>query len=152
MIIGIDHVEVVTDDMDASIEFYTNTLGFTLVRRIQYSNPSPGRLREIAYVLMGETAVELLAYPADTESGATPLVGVKMIALRVDDMEKTLEALRLRGIEASRPPINANAFDGLRAEITDPQGVSFELREWRDGDSPSNPAWQPNRPEVSRIS
>ena len=43
MITGIDHVHVTTFDMDRSIDFYTNVLGFHFLRRVEFG-PEDNRL------------------------------------------------------------------------------------------------------------
>ncbi|MDP2931229.1 MAG: VOC family protein, partial [Chloroflexota bacterium] len=55
-------------------------------------------------------------------------VGYKRIALEVDDMEKAVQYLKSKDVKITVPP--ANLGNSLRAEITDPDGLSIELREW----------------------
>ncbi len=153
MITGLDHVEIVTNDMDASIRFYTEALGFKLTRRTRLSGRAGG-LAEIGHLTLGGIMIELLRYQDEArarEAAPVPELGVKLMALRVTDMAKTLEQLRARGIEPSWGPNPGGAFNGIRAEIKDPHGNSIELREWLDGDGPDNLDWQPSRPDVERI-
>ena len=79
-------------------------------------------------------------------------MGVKLMALRVRDMEGTLAKLREKGVETTWGPNQGGSFNGIRAEIKDPHGNSIELREWLDGDGPDNMDWQPTRPGVERVS
>ena len=146
MIQCVDHVEVVTPDMDRSIEFYTKVLGFKLARRVAY--PAAGSAaapREIAYLTLGDVMLEFLGGGTDAVQRDPNQIGVKLVALRVDDMEKTLQEFRGHGVEPSAGPNPGATFDGMRAEIKDPHGNSIELREWRNDDRADNPGWQPSR-------
>lgn len=151
MISCIDHIEVNTEDLEKSIAFYTDILGFTLTRRVRYEGSSG---RQIAYVALGDQMLELLGpvqrRPDQGDPADGGRIGVRLFALRVDAMERTVDYLRSRGVEISSEPRPGGSFSGLRAEIRDPNGISIELREWQ-GDGPSNAAWQPQGPGVTRI-
>jgi glyoxylase I family protein len=56
-------------------------------------------------------------------------VGYRCMALEVDSMEESLAFLAQRGIEPSTPPMDVGG-GSLRAEITDPDGLPIELRQW----------------------
>lgn len=125
----IDHVEIVTQELERSIEFYTGVLGFKLKFRDRVPLPNKGTL-DIAYLDLGGTAVELLTYggmPAEPAPLKLQL-GYRMMALEIDDMTKTLEYLRGRGVDAVWGPVFREKYD--RAEIRDPNGYHIELRCW----------------------
>ena len=152
MIQCVDHVEVVTPNMDESIDFYTKVLGFKLARRVAYpqaqSSVTP---REIAYLTLGELMLEFLGGNGEAVDRAPNQIGVKLVALRVDDMDQTLRELEVHGVEPSWGPNPGATFDGIRTEIKDPHGNSIELREWRNNDHADNGRWQPARPGLMRI-
>ena len=151
MIQCVDHVEVVTPNMDESIDFYTKVLGFKLARRVAYPQSENAQApREIAYLTLGALMLEFLGGNGEATERAPNQVGVKLVALRVDDMEKTLGELKTHGVEPSWGPNPGATFDGFRAEIRDPHGNSIELREWRDGDRADNARWKPARPGMVR--
>ena len=152
MIEAVDHVEVVTPDLDRSIDFYTKALGFKLTRRVAYPPAGPGEpRREIAYLTLGGLMLEFIAREGAPAGRDPDQAGVKLVALRVDDMAGTLEELGRHGVEASWGPNPGATFDGLRAEIRDPHGNAIELREWRNGDSADHEGWQPSRPGLARL-
>jgi len=125
----IDHVEIVTNELERSAEFYTGVLGFKLKFRDRVPLPNNGTL-DIAYLDLGGTAVELLDYggmPAEPAPQKLQL-GYRMMALEVDDMKKTLEYLKGRGVDAVWGPVFREKYD--RAEIRDPNGYHIELRCW----------------------
>lgn len=72
------------------------------------------------------------------------------LALRVTEVQQTLEELRQKGVEVVSEPSEGFSFDGVTAVIRDPHGLLIELREWRAGDSPANDAWRATRPGAVR--
>lgn len=139
MITKVDHVELNARDIAASVAFYCDVLGFEVSRWVQVERA--GRRIEIACLTLGDFMIELL--PAGEHAVDQRSTGLRMLALRVDDMAQTIEALRAKGVEVAGEPIDALTFDGLRAEIRDPDGVHIELREWRHGGDYRGDAWQP---------
>ena len=126
----IDHVEIVTDQPDRSVEFYTDVLGFKLKFRDRVPLPGGDGSLGIAYLDLGGTAVELLTYQGvPVEAPAQKLqLGYRMMALEVDDMRKTLEYLKAKGIDPVWGPVFREKY--ARAEIRDPNGYHIELRQW----------------------
>ena len=51
-----------------------------------------------------------------------------MIALEVDDMQKTADYLKTKGVDIVWGPRFAETY--ARAEIADPNGYCIELRHW----------------------
>jgi glyoxylase I family protein len=121
----IDHVEIVPKDIDETISFYTGVLGFKVKERNKMNMPS---LSEISYLTLGDTMVELLAFKAPAAGPDGPFVGYRMLALEVDDMDKTVEYLKTKGVAITRGPVTMGKTK--RAEIKDPSGISIELRQW----------------------
>lgn len=130
----IDHVEIITNDLERAADFYINVLGFRpkLTQRIERS--ALGVPLEVRYLTLGDTSVELLSYEGAT---ADPIPsreheGYRMIALEVEDMEEALHYLKSKGVEAHMPPrlSEKEGYKYLRAEITDPNGFRIELRQW----------------------
>lgn len=121
----IDHVELVTADPERAVRFYTQVLGFTVRSR----DSVPGGL-DLVYLGLGGTTVELITYrdmtPAPRTEGEQ--LGYRMMALEVDDMQRALDALKAKGIEASWGPKTRPSY--VRAEIRDPDGNGIELRQW----------------------
>ena len=123
----IDHVEIVPSDFDRSITFYTEVLGFKLKQRLSIGVPP---LRDIAYLQLGDTVLELLDFEtAGPPAPEVPRVGYRMMAIEVDGMEEALAYLAGRGVRPSRAPY-ASGAGSLRAEIRDPDGLPIELRQW----------------------
>lgn len=149
MITGIDHIHVVTLNMDESIAFYQK-LGFRLVRRAELG-PEEQRI-DVAYLSLGQsTWLELLPALDDVDRMRDHF-GPKAqpLALNTDDLEATLKDLEEKGVEIALPMQPAASFIGRVAIIRDPSGVYIEIREWQGGDCIDNTDWAPTQPGVRR--
>jgi glyoxylase I family protein len=126
----IDHVEVVTDQLDRTVQFYTEVLGFTVKSRDRIEHSSLGVPIELVYLDLGGTVVELISYEGAVVEPAprNEHLGYRMIALEVDDMAKATDYLRTKGVEVVCGPRVRETYS--RAEIRDPNGYHIELREW----------------------
>lgn len=121
----IDHVEIIPKDIEETIAFYTGVLGFKVKERNKMNMPA---LSEISYLTLGDTMIELLAFKTPPAAPEGPFVGYRMLALEVDDMDKTVEYLNGKGVAITRGPTTMGKTK--RAEIKDPSGISIELRQW----------------------
>jgi len=126
----IDHVEIVTDQLERTVEFYTDVLGFKVRARDRVARPGAVPLN-LVYLDLGGTTVELIEYEGTAVAPAPPTdhLGYRMIALEVEDMDGALSYLRGKGIEPVwGPRIREGQY--ARAEIRDPNGYHIELRHW----------------------
>ena len=147
----VDHVEVWARDLDETLAFYVDVLGFKPLRRT-IAQRADGSSFEQVCITLGDFMIELIAAPAERASDAVgPVaVGVKAFALRVDDMAATVKRLKAEGVRFVQEPKPGSSFDGIRAEILDPNGLGIELREWQRGDGFHNTSWQPASTAVTR--
>ena len=126
MIKRIDHVEITTGDMEKTLRFYTGVLGFKVKERMKMDRPP---LQEIVFITLNDSMIEILAAKDPVPLSTAPWqVSYRMMALEVDDMDRTLAYLKTKGVEPSRPPMAIGK--SKRAEIKDPNGLSIELRQW----------------------
>jgi catechol 2,3-dioxygenase-like lactoylglutathione lyase family enzyme len=87
---GLEHIGIKSVDIEKSISFYTNILGFNLIRRIK-----PGEV-ELVFLRLGETVIELV----EIKDGQTFNDGVvNHIAFRVNDIFQAVEWLRKNQVE-----------------------------------------------------
>jgi catechol 2,3-dioxygenase-like lactoylglutathione lyase family enzyme len=56
----IDHVEIVTDQLDLTVQFYTEVLGFRVKARNRIDRSSLGVPMDLVYLDLGGTVVELI--------------------------------------------------------------------------------------------
>src|ERR1700750_1384469 len=126
----IDHVEIVTDQLDRTVQFYTEVLRFTVKARDRIERSGLGVPINLVYLDLGGTVVELIAYDGAPVATAptTEHLGYRMIALEVDDMQKTADYLRTKGVDIVWGQKVRETYS--RAEICDPNGYRIELRQW----------------------
>jgi catechol 2,3-dioxygenase-like lactoylglutathione lyase family enzyme len=116
MITGLDHVELWAKDIEETVKFYTDDLGFKRGRHTLTTRPD-GATHEQFCVTMGDTMIEI--FQADRGRAANDInpqrMGVNTFALRVDDMAATIKTLTERGVTISREPSPGGSFMGWRA-------------------------------------
>jgi len=97
----IDHVEVVTDQLDRTVQFYTEVLGFTVKSRDRIERSGLGVPIDLVYLDLGGTVVELISYEGASVDPAPQKehLGYRMIALEVDDMQKATDYLKTKGVD-----------------------------------------------------
>lgn len=122
----IDHVEILPSDFDRSMAFYQDVLEFRLMSRMPVQ---VGPLKEIAYLQLDDTVIELIRVKNPIPMPSSVTAGYHAIALEVESMEAAITYLRDHGIYITWGPVDLGT--SIRAEITDPDGLIIELREWR---------------------
>jgi predicted enzyme related to lactoylglutathione lyase len=118
MIKGIKFVSIPVRDQDRALEFYTSSLGFTVAT----DQPFNDTQRWIELKIRGaDTRVVLF-----TPEGHENRIGTfQAISFTTDDVAKTYEELRARGVTFSGPPTVADW--GSSATFKDPDGNQFVL-------------------------
>jgi predicted enzyme related to lactoylglutathione lyase len=120
-------------DLDESIRFYTEDLGFYLLRKYKFT---PDGL-PMAYVGLNDVLLELF----QLEEGAT--LERASFGLAVTDLDAALDHLRGRGHEIVRENFTPRSFWGRQAGVDDPSGHRISMRQWAPPDGPHYPDWQP---------
>lgn len=103
-------------DLDASIGFYRDVLGFTLIHRID---------REIVYLSTAGMTIGLRQRDLDVPVSETPHVH---IGLTVVDLDETRGLLEARGVEFLGEPVDAGP--AKLAFFNDPDGTPLYLCQW----------------------
>ena len=123
----IDHVEIVPQEAEATINFYVSILGFRIKNRIEIKKPP---MREVVYLELGDTVIEIIAVDNPSpRSEALWEVGYRGIALEVKNMAEAVNYLQGKGVEITLKPVDLG--DSFRGEIRDPDGLIIELRQWK---------------------
>ena len=152
MIKGIDHVTIVVSDLDASIKFYTETLGLRRAGGAHLQGEwtkavlgLEGVVADVSYLVSPEvgTRLELLCFE-QPQSEASPVnsipstIGVRHIAFRVEAMDGMVKHLREMGVKFLGDGVSlpADVESGGSGQKTlcyflDPDGVLLELAEYR---------------------
>jgi catechol 2,3-dioxygenase-like lactoylglutathione lyase family enzyme len=124
---SIEHVAVVTTDLERAAKFYTEVLGFREVGRLETTHSGT-----IVFVSLGGTQVELFGggKPRDAEE-THQSVGYKHIALSVDDVDAEYARLKALDVDFYMEPTTVDP--GLRiAFFRDPDGSPIELFQSKD--------------------
>ena len=125
-ITGLAHIGVFTADMEKSLAFYVDTLGFE-----QFYSCDLGATK-LRFVRAGSCIIELIQ-PADYKGDRGEGV-VAHIAIEVQDIRGMVAALREKGIEFRTPDVSVlpNLFPTGSTNIffTGPSGESLELYEY----------------------
>ncbi len=130
MINRIDHTAIVVLDLEKTIQFYTQVLGFQVARRLEF----PGR--ELVLLALGEepaAKIELLRYDASDPSTSIPtdrtLLGLRHLAFRVSDVRTTYEQLSKAGMKMEAEPPFQKPNGPPIAFGYDPNGILLEFTE-----------------------
>ncbi len=133
---SLDHAAISVSNLDISVRFYTEILGFTCERIIEIPDGKIALLRKSGFTIEMFQFTDALP----RTDGGKPLIndlktiGVKHIALRVQDIKAAAGFLKGRGVEfINEPAKGARGF--YRFFIKDPDGIPLELTEGPEPDS-----------------
>jgi catechol 2,3-dioxygenase-like lactoylglutathione lyase family enzyme len=121
-----DHVAVTVHDMERSVGFYRDLLGFEVVGQLLLD----GDAFKIVYLRSGEAHLELFAFrgtAAETPVGVPDTVGgFKHLALQTKEVDAVAARLKAAGVTFTVEP--TDAAGGVRlAFFRDPDGNLLEL-------------------------
>lgn len=132
---GLEHVAIAVKDLDASVKFYVEVLGF-----------APPELEEVAEQKVrtaifghGMGRIELIC-PTDANSGVAKFLekrgeGLHHVCVEVEDLVAALAELKARGAQLidETPKIGAG---GAKVAFIHPKGAHGVLTELRQGPKP----------------
>lgn len=111
--LGVHHVSINVDDLDACLDFYVGTLGLEVLPRPDFGFPG-------AWLRSGGQEVHLI----QVEDHAAPKG--QHFAFRVSDLDGIRVALEAAGVEVSQP---FELPGGRQSFLHDPAGNMLELNE-----------------------
>lgn len=123
---SIHHIAILTDDYEKSKLFYTEVLGFEVIRETYRAERKSYKL-DLA--IAGHYQIELFSFPDFRERGSYPEAkGLRHLAFAVDDVDAAATELKAKGI-----PVEAVRIDELTGKrfvfFTDPNGQPLEMYE-----------------------
>lgn len=123
---GVHHIAILTDDYETSKRFYTETLGFTVIKETYREERKSYKL-DLA--IEGKYQIELFSFPEYRERGSYPEAkGLRHLAFEVDDVDAAAAELTAKGVETE--PVRIDLITGKRfVFFTDPNGQPLELYE-----------------------
>jgi lactoylglutathione lyase len=121
-ITSIGHVAIRVRDIDRSLAFYVDQLGFEEMFRLDRD----GRLWIVYLRITDDQFLELFPDGAGERAPEAEAVGLNHVCLAVDDLDAVIARLAATGVTLSRPKkvaVDRNA----QAWIEDPDGNRIEL-------------------------
>lgn len=123
------HVAIRVKDIDRSLDFYVNKLGFEEMLRLHRAN---GDLWLVYLRITDDQYLELFPYAVGDEAPPREAIGLNHVCITVDKVDAVVEQLAALGIPLIQPLVNG--ADGNRqAWIADPDGNRFELMQMNPG-------------------
>lgn len=152
MLSSIDHINLVVNDLDSMVRFYTELLDLKVTKRVSISGEWIDRTvglngvrGEVVYLdLPNGPRIELIQYvappgirPAGLDRANTP--GLRHLAFRVSEIDMMVERLREAGVVflsevQTVPDTQVTYAGGVRKRLVyfrDPEGNLLELCEYR---------------------
>ena len=133
MIKTIEHIGIMTNDLQQSVDFYTDVLGFSVSAKIEMEDIGLSAI----FVEKNGSKIELMGYrgeiPKRSEGIEIKLGGSSIpindhITFTVDDIGATVTELKEKGVEFSLEPLQLEGGMKL-ASFKDLNGVLIELVE-----------------------
>lgn len=123
---SIHHIAIIASDYDKAKEFYVDKLGFKVKREVERKE----REDFIIFLDAGDNIeIELFIEKNPPERVTRPEArGLRHLAFKVDDIYKSVEELKKRGIETEE--IRTDPLNGKHMTFFfDPDGLPLEIRE-----------------------
>jgi glyoxylase I family protein len=126
---SVHHIAVICSDYEKSKHFYTQVLGFTIIREIFRAERNSYKL-DLA--LNDLFVIELFSFPNPPERPSQPeSCGLRHLAFAVDNIQEAINELNAKGVECE--PIRVDVYTQKRFTFfADPDGLPLELYEELD--------------------
>ena len=119
MILGISHIALTVADMDKSVHFYCDVLGFSVAFDINNDKDEPW----IKYIKAGSSQFIELFY---NRKGENNNGSFSHVCFEVDDIQKTAKNLRLHNINVDSGP-SQGKDNNYQCWAKDPDGNRIEF-------------------------
>ncbi|MGN6493466.1 MAG: SMU1112c/YaeR family gloxylase I-like metalloprotein [Agriterribacter sp.] len=123
---GIHHIAIICSDYEQSKRFYTEILGFGIVREVYRESRKSFKL-DLA--LNGNYIIELFSFPEPPPRPSTPeACGLRHLAFMVEDVNAAKKFFEQKGVVVE--PIRIDEFTQKKFTFfADPDGLPIELYE-----------------------
>jgi methylmalonyl-CoA/ethylmalonyl-CoA epimerase len=127
----IDHIAILVDEMDKTLQFWSEALGM----EVSHIQDIPAEAAQIAFLPTGDSEIELVR-PTTGDSGLAKYLekrgpGMHHVCLEVDDIDGMLAQLKEKGIQLinEQPRTGANGKQYAFIHPKSANGVLVELYE-----------------------
>ncbi|MCU0499768.1 MAG: VOC family protein [Anaerolineae bacterium] len=126
------HFAISVDDLEATLQWYQQKLGFTITHRMDF----PDWRGRGAFARLGAIQIEIFQFDVHapmpperfTVEGDLRVVGLKHFAFEVEDLDAAIAELTGRGVEFATPIGHVPNTNGDRyAMFKDNNGILIEL-------------------------
>lgn len=123
---AIHHVALICSDYERSKVFYTETLGFRIIREVYRAERGSWKLD---LEVSPGVSLELFSFPSPPPRPSRPeALGLRHLAFAVPDVDAVVATLRDRDVICE--PIRVDEYTGRRFTFfADPDGLPIELYE-----------------------
>lgn len=123
---SVNHIAIIASDIQKSMHFYMDVLGFELIRKV-YREQRDSYKVDLA--LNGNYLIELFTFPDSPARLSFPeALGLRHLAFSVKDINASIAELNAKGIETE--DIRIDPFTNCRSVFfADPDGLPIELVE-----------------------
>lgn len=123
---NVNHIAVIASDIERSIAFYVDALGFTIIRKVYREERDSWK---VDLALNGDYLIELFTFPDAPQRPSYPeALGLRHLAFTVIDIEACISELHSKGIETES--VRIDPFTGCKCVFfADPDGLPIELVE-----------------------
>lgn len=134
----IDHIAIVVKDLELAIKFFRDILGFEMLETSKVEQPEMimdmvvFKLGKITFVIVQKTPLT----PKIAEDIEHSSLGIRHIALRVDNIEAVIQDLRQRGLNFTTDLIDGSQTYQIFSQRDDNSDVMIEFIE-RKGNQPT---------------
>lgn len=150
MIRAIDHINIVVSDLERSVKFYTEVLGFEKVNTIflegDWIDSIVGLKGVVADIVLiaapeGGPKIELSYFKSPfgesiPSNSVANTIGLRHFALRVDDIQESYKKLKDAGVKVLSEPVTVPQNVAPQSNVrkttyyfNDPDGVLIEIAE-----------------------
>jgi glyoxylase I family protein len=126
MIKSIHHIAIIASNYSVSKMFYTEILGFKIVREVYRKERDSYKLDlEVG----GKYQIELFSFPSPPPRPSKPeAAGLRHLAFEVSNIQEAIDQLVKKGISCE--PVRTDEFTGRKYSFfADPDGLPLELYE-----------------------
>ena len=121
---AVHHVAIICADYERSKQFYTETLGLTIVQETYRAERQSYKL-DLA--VSGQYQIELFSFPNPPARPSKPeALGLRHLAFAVTDIDAAIADLNRKGVDTE--PVRVDELTGRRFTFfADPDGLPLEL-------------------------